>query len=169
MEISNILNASSIRFIDNFQVVERSLQHKLFLNLNPSRQTNFVILVLWTSKDRPFLISSQGANQLLMSVAIHCSTTKTSQMLPQHHYVVSFKCWIKTKNKACSCDHLHFIVSSCSKIPRAPIISQVFFSQNQSHFTFTLKTPKNLTKMMIATTTTLEIVRFFHHFPRSGP
>jgi hypothetical protein len=62
MEISNILNASSIRFIDNFQVVERSLQHKLFLNLNPSRQTNFVILVLWTSKDRPFLISSQGAN-----------------------------------------------------------------------------------------------------------
>ncbi len=51
MEIPNILNASSTRFIGNFRVVERMLQHILFLNLNPSSQTNFVILVLWTSKD----------------------------------------------------------------------------------------------------------------------
>jgi hypothetical protein len=45
------LNENSTRFIGNFQAVERRFQHILFLNLNPSSQTNFVILALWTSRD----------------------------------------------------------------------------------------------------------------------
>jgi hypothetical protein len=51
MIIPNILNASSTRFIENFQGVERKLQQILLLNLNPSSQTNFIILALWTSRD----------------------------------------------------------------------------------------------------------------------
>jgi hypothetical protein len=51
MEIPNILNTSSTKFTRNFQRIERRLQQMLFLNLNPSSQTNFVILALWTSKD----------------------------------------------------------------------------------------------------------------------
>jgi hypothetical protein len=100
-----------------------------------------------------------------MSVAIHPSTIKNSQMVPQHHYVVSLKSWIETKNRACSCDRLHLIVPSCSKIPEAPIISQVLSSQNKPHYTFTSKPPKNLTKMMTTITTPLEIIKLFHRFP----
>jgi hypothetical protein len=55
MEIPNILNASSTRFTRNFQGAERRLQQILFLNLNPSSQTNFVILVLWTSREQTSL------------------------------------------------------------------------------------------------------------------
>jgi hypothetical protein len=55
IKIPNILNASSTRFTINFQRVERMLQHILFLNLNPSNQTNFVILALWPSRDQTFL------------------------------------------------------------------------------------------------------------------
>jgi hypothetical protein len=105
-----------------------------------------------------------------MSVAIHHSITKTSQMLPQHHHVVPFRSWTKTKNRAVSCNNLNLTVSSCSKIPGAPTISQVLFSQNKPHLdsfiTRTLSSiPQNSTQMMIATTTTPEIARLFHHFP----
>jgi hypothetical protein len=55
MKIPKILNANSTRFTGNFQGVERRLQQILFLNLNPSNQTNFIILVVWTSKDQTFL------------------------------------------------------------------------------------------------------------------
>ncbi len=51
MVISNILNASLTRFTEDFQGVKRRLQQILLQNLNPSSQTNFIILVLWTSKD----------------------------------------------------------------------------------------------------------------------
>jgi hypothetical protein len=67
------------------------------------------------------LISSQGANSLLMSVAAHPSTTKSPQMLPPHHYIVSLRSWIETQNRACRCDHLHLIVSSCPKSPKLPL------------------------------------------------
>jgi hypothetical protein len=97
-----------------------------------------------------------------MNVAAHPLTTKTPQMLPQHHYVVSFKSWTKTTNRASRCDRLHHTVSSCSKIPGAPTISQVISFHNKSHYTFSSKPTKNLTKMMIAITTVLEIARFLH-------
>jgi hypothetical protein len=77
-----------------------------------------------------------------MNVATHPSTTKTPQMLPQHHYVVSFRSWTNTKNKVGTCDRIHLKVSSCSKIPGAPIISHVLSYQNKPHHTFTSKNPK---------------------------
>jgi hypothetical protein len=100
-----------------------------------------------------------------MSVAIHPSTTKSPQMVPPHHYIVSLKSWTETKNKTHKCypqhhyivsfrswtntknivgrcDYLHFTTSSCSKIPRAPTISQVFSFQNKPYSTFRLKPPK---------------------------
>jgi hypothetical protein len=49
VEIPNILNTNSRRFVENFQRAKRRLQHVLFLN--PSSQFFFVILVLWTSRD----------------------------------------------------------------------------------------------------------------------
>jgi hypothetical protein len=61
MEIPHILNENSTKFIGNFQGI------------------------------KPFLISFQGANWLLMSMAAHHSKTKTPQMLSQHHYVVSLR------------------------------------------------------------------------------
>jgi len=55
MTILNILNTNSTRITRNFQIIERKLQHILFLNLNPSNQTNFVIVALWTSRDQTSL------------------------------------------------------------------------------------------------------------------
>jgi hypothetical protein len=55
MVILNILNASSTRFIGNFQRAKWRLQQILLLNLNPSSQTNFIILTLWTSRDQTSL------------------------------------------------------------------------------------------------------------------
>jgi hypothetical protein len=51
MEIPNILNKSSIKLTEIFQRLKRKLQQILILNLNPSSQTHFVILTLWTSRD----------------------------------------------------------------------------------------------------------------------
>ncbi len=45
MEIPNILNTNSTRIAGNFQKIERKLQHMFFLNLNPSNQSNFVMLL----------------------------------------------------------------------------------------------------------------------------
>jgi hypothetical protein len=85
--------------------------------------SNFVILVLWTSRDHTsdFLSSSQLVGCLL-SVAAHTSTTKIPQVQPQHHHMVFFISWTETKNKTSGCDLLHFIISFCSKILGAPII-----------------------------------------------
>jgi hypothetical protein len=55
MVILKILNASSTRFIGNFQGAKWRLQQILLLNLNPSSQTNFIILTLWTSRDQTSL------------------------------------------------------------------------------------------------------------------
>jgi hypothetical protein len=52
VEIPNILNTNSTRFARNFQRAKRKLEQVLFLNLNPSSQANFVILMLWTSRDQ---------------------------------------------------------------------------------------------------------------------
>ncbi len=60
--IFNILNASSTRFIGNFQGAKKRLQQILLLNLNPSNQTNFIIPTLWISRDQTsfdFLSRSQ--------------------------------------------------------------------------------------------------------------
>ncbi len=51
MKILNILNTNSTRIVGNFQRAKRKLQHIFFLNLNPSNQSNFVMLALWTSRD----------------------------------------------------------------------------------------------------------------------
>jgi hypothetical protein len=52
IKIPNILNVSSTRLTGNFQGTKIRLQYILFLNQNPSNQTNFAILALWTLKDQ---------------------------------------------------------------------------------------------------------------------
>jgi hypothetical protein len=92
-----------------------------------------------------------------MSVVAHPSTIEISQVQPQHHYVVSLKSWTKTNNRLGRCDRLHLTIPFCSKILGAPIISQVLFSHNGPYYTFTSRPPKTV-KMMVTTTTTLEIL-----------
>jgi hypothetical protein len=106
MVINSILNASSTSFIGNFQRAERRLQQLLLLNLNPSSQTNFIILALWTSRDQTSLDFLSRSQLVVDECATHHSTTKTPQMLPQHYYVISLKSWTETKNIASSCDRL---------------------------------------------------------------
>ncbi len=65
MVIPNILNASATWFTGNFQGVERRLQQTLLLNLNPSNQTNFIILAPWTSRDQTYL-DFLSRNQLVV-------------------------------------------------------------------------------------------------------
>ncbi len=55
MVIPIILNVSSTRFTRNLQGAIRRLQQILLLNLNPSSQTNFIILTQWTSRDHTSL------------------------------------------------------------------------------------------------------------------
>ncbi len=164
MVILDILNASLTRFTRNFQGIERRLQQILLLNLNPSNQTNFIILVLWTSNDQTsldFLSRSQP-------VVDECGNSSFNNKNPTNVTSTSSYSFIlkldSNQDRIGSFDHLNLIVSSCSKIPRAPTISQVLSFQNKPYYTFTSKPPINLTQMMTTTTTALEIVTFFHHF-----
>ncbi len=105
----------------------------MFLNLNPSNQTNFVILALWTSKDQTsfyFLSRSQ-------LVVDECGNSSFNNKNPTNATPTSLhsflRSWTETRNRTGRCDCLHLIVSSSSKIPRAPTISRVLSSHNKPH------------------------------------
>jgi len=114
----------------------------------------------------PLLISSQGANWLLMSVAAHPSTTKSPR-----HYIVSLISWTKTKNRVGRCDHLHLIASSSSKIPGTPTISQVQSSHSKPHYTTLhvyIETSKNWQRSVGCHYNCSWNPRLFHQFPWSS-
>jgi len=95
MEILNILNTSSTRFIGNFQRAERKLQQVLFVNPNPSSQTNFVILVLWTSRDWTsfdFLSRSQ-------LVVDECTSSSFNNKNPTNATPTSLCCFFQKLDK----------------------------------------------------------------------
>jgi hypothetical protein len=142
LEIPSILNTNSTRFAGNFRRAERRLQEVLFLNLNASSQANFVILILWISRDQTSLDFLSRSQLIVNECGSSSFNNRSPQMLPSHHYIISLRSWIETKNRAGRCDHLHLIASSSSKNPEAPTISQVLPSQSKPHKTFSLKPPK---------------------------
>jgi len=55
MEIPNILNTSSTRFVKNFQHSKKKVTTGIISKPNSFQSTNFVIIVLWTSRDQASL------------------------------------------------------------------------------------------------------------------
>jgi hypothetical protein len=86
-------------------------------------------------------------------------------MLPHHHHhhVVLFKSWTMTQNKLII---MKIKTSQFLHIPKSlelPLYHR-YFLLKINHITHSHYIPQNLTQMMTATATALEIVRFFHHF-----
>jgi hypothetical protein len=95
MEIPNILNISSTRFTGNFQRAERKLQQILFLNLNPSNQTHFVILTLWSSRDQTSL-DFLSRSQLVVD---ECGNSSFNNKIPTNATTTPLCCFSQKLNK----------------------------------------------------------------------
>ncbi len=160
MEISNILNTSSTRFAGNFQRAERKLQRVLFLNLNPSSQTNFVILVLWTSRDQTSL-DFLSRSQLVVD---ECGSSSFNNRNPANATPTSSCLFSKVGQR--SRTELVDVIVYTSQYPLVPKSPDLPLYHKYSlliidHITHSHQNPKKLTKMMATTTTTPKILDSF--------
>ncbi len=160
MEIPNILNTSSTRFAGNFQRAERKLQRVLFLNLNPSSQTNFVILVLWTSRDQTSL-DFLSRSQLVVD---ECGSSSFNNRNPTNATPTS-SCIFSKVGQRSKIGQVDVIVYT-SQYPLVPKSLDLPLYHRYSllridHITHSHRNPQKLTKMMAATTTTPEILDSF--------
>jgi hypothetical protein len=80
VEIFNILNTNSTRFARNFQRAKRKSQCVLILNLNPSSQANFVILIIWTSRNQTS-IDFFSRSQLIID---ECGSSSFNNKIPKN-------------------------------------------------------------------------------------
>jgi hypothetical protein len=128
VEIPDIGYTNSIGFAEIFQNKKKVITSVISTSQS-LQMSNFVTLILWTSRDQISFDSSQKPIGCLMSVATRTSTTKIPQVQSQHHYMVPLKNWTETQNKIGGCYLVHFLVSYYSKISRAPTIQQVFSSE----------------------------------------
>ncbi len=140
----------------------------IFLKLKSFWSTKFVIIVLWTSRSHTSFDFFSRSQPVVNDCGNSSFNNKNPTSATQHHYVVSIRSWIKTKNKAGGCDCLHLTISSCSKIPRALTISHVLSSQKWPRYTFTSKPPKTIKNHGYHYNHYWNL-RLIHHFPNLVP
>lgn len=148
VEISNIVNTNSMRFAGIFK------NRKNVTKGIVSKPKSFQPSKSCYSSSMDFKGSDLSLFPLkepigcLMSVAVYTSTIEIPQLQPQHHYMVSLRDWIETKNIIGECERILNSIPLFPKSPNLPLSSK-YFLLRMTRLHIHIKTPK-LSKTMMA-------------------